>query len=105
MTEITIFYNEDCITKIEAIGHADYASYGNDIVCASISTLLQTAVLAVKEMFHINLVSSINVGDMELIIPNDENVQLIIKTMIFGLKDIESGYPNNLKIKERKDVY
>jgi uncharacterized protein YsxB (DUF464 family) len=28
-------------SKIEVTGHADYAEHGNDIVCASVSTIFQ----------------------------------------------------------------
>ncbi|MFE1631061.1 ribosomal-processing cysteine protease Prp [Brevibacillus reuszeri] len=34
--------------KIEAVGHANYAEHGKDIVCAGISTIMQTALLGIQ---------------------------------------------------------
>ena len=102
MTNIDIYYNGDNIVGLKAVGHTNYAPEGEDIVCAGISTLVQTAVLAIQKMYNINLIQSIDDGFIELKIPTNENVQIIIKAIIYGLKDIESGYPKNIKIKEIK---
>ncbi len=105
MTTIEIVYNGDSIVQIKANGHTDYAPSGKDIVCAGISTLLQTAVLAVKKMYDIDILSKVSDGNIELNIPKNKEVQIIINSMIYGLRDIESGYPKNLQIKEIRDVY
>ncbi len=105
MTNIIIHYNGDCVNRIEAKGHTDYAPSGSDIVCAGISTLLQTAVLSVRKMFDIDIVETLCDGNMVLNIPNNKEVQIIINSIIYGLRDIESGYPKNLRIKEIRDVY
>jgi len=34
--------------KIHAVGHAGYAEHGKDIVCAAISTIMQTALLGIQ---------------------------------------------------------
>lgn len=36
--------------SIEIDGHADYAEYGNDIVCAAVSAILQTAQLGLMQL-------------------------------------------------------
>lgn len=36
------------LVVIKAEGHANYAEHGKDIVCASVSTVLQTAVLGLQ---------------------------------------------------------
>jgi uncharacterized protein YsxB (DUF464 family) len=36
--------------KIHAAGHAGYAEHGKDIVCAAISTIMQTALLGIPLM-------------------------------------------------------
>ena len=41
MTKITYYRTEDAF-EVRLDGHAGYAGYGNDIVCASLSTLIQT---------------------------------------------------------------
>jgi uncharacterized protein len=34
--------------QIHAVGHAGYAEHGKDIVCAAISTIMQTALLGIQ---------------------------------------------------------
>nr|WP_256436316.1 ribosomal-processing cysteine protease Prp [Brevibacillus sp. HB1.4B] len=34
--------------KIHAVGHANYAEHGKDIVCAGVSTIMQTALLGIQ---------------------------------------------------------
>ncbi|MBO8164222.1 MAG: ribosomal-processing cysteine protease Prp [Brevibacillus sp.] len=34
--------------QIHAVGHAEYAEHGKDIVCAAISTIMQTALLGIQ---------------------------------------------------------
>ena len=105
MTKIEIFYDENKIVKLTAKGHANYSSFGEDIVCAGISSLIQTFILSMKEMYDLDVVNFIKEGNLELTIPRDEKVQTILQAILIGLKDIESGYPKNLKIKEIRDVY
>jgi uncharacterized protein YsxB (DUF464 family) len=46
--------------KVEAVGHANYAEHGKDIVCAAVSAIMQTALLglqAIAEQYpeHVSL--------------------------------------------------
>ena len=43
-------------------GHANAAEYGKDIVCASISILAQTAVLALYELLDIDVIYEMEEG-------------------------------------------
>ena len=105
MTKIEIFFEKDDIVKFTAKGHSNYASLGEDIVCAGISTLIQTAILALKKMFNQDIVEILKEGNVELNIPKQREAQLILQTIIIGLRDIESEYPKNIRIKEIRDVY
>ncbi len=100
MTDIQVFYKGDNIVQLKAVGHTDYAPLGEDIVCAGISTLIQTAILAVNKMYSIDITQCLEDGKIELKIPEQTEIQIIIKAILYGLKDIESGYPQNIKIKE-----
>lgn len=105
MTKIEIIYEKDRVVRLAAKGHANYSNIGEDIVCAGISSLLQTFVLSAKEMYAVDVVKILKEGNLEFSIPDDDNIQTILQAIIIGLKDIESGYPKNLKIKEIRDVY
>ena len=84
MTTITITKtSDDSYKSIECNGHAGYADYGKDIVCAAVSVLT------------INLINSIdNLTEDEIIVSQDED-KGIIK---FRFKDAP-GHDSDLLIK------
>ena len=55
MIKITILYNCDNVTAIECVGHSGYAESGSDIVCASVSVLVQNAQKTFEEELSILL--------------------------------------------------
>ena len=105
MTKIEIKYQVDNVEEIVAKGHSNFAPFGTDIVCAGISTLLQTAVLSIKTMFNYDIAEILKEGLIVLKLPSDAQVQIVIKAILIGLKDIATDYPKNINIKEIKDVY
>ncbi|HEY8391919.1 MAG TPA: ribosomal-processing cysteine protease Prp [Capillibacterium sp.] len=55
MTSVKFFRAAGRFVGFEAKGHTGYAPSGQDIVCAGVSTLLQTAVLGLKELAGVAL--------------------------------------------------
>lgn len=104
MTKVEIELGQDkSIRKISVHGHANYEESGSDIVCAGISTLLMTGALAVREIVGKDIMKECKDGKLVLEVPTDsvdDKMQVILQTVIIGLRDIESGYPKNIKIKE-----
>ena len=79
-------------------GHADYAIKGQDIVCAAVSTLFQTAALGLNSYCE----CEISLGDGNAvveIIERNRASDIIINTMVKGLRAIEKKHPNNLKVR------
>ena len=87
-------------------GHAGYAEKGSDVICAAISTLTWTAVLALEKLTKIRLKIQKNAakGRLECCwnsIPAEmEKVNLIIQVMVIGLQDIAAQYPEYLNVSE-----
>lgn len=104
MTKVEIYLGQDkTINKIAVRGHANYAESGSDIVCAGISTLLMTGALASRELLKIDILKEFSDGKLVLQVPEDvvdDKLQVILQTVVIGLRDIESGYPKNISIKE-----
>ncbi|MDI6703879.1 MAG: ribosomal-processing cysteine protease Prp [bacterium] len=93
------------IIKFYGVGHARFRKKGEDIVCASVSVLLQTARLGLKDYLHLNVEAikrdafldvSIEGGDSR------EKADIILETMVLGLKAIENSYPGYLKVIDSK---
>ena len=98
-----------CIVKkekdeavLEVKGHAGYAKYGEDIVCASISTAC---------IMSANLIDKLNLGYniLDLDVKDgyfkikvkivDETVNGIFDNLIETLEELSKQYPKHLKLK------
>lgn len=82
-------------------GHADYASIGDDIVCAGASTLYYTAVEHIYNSPFFTDVeehSEKGYGRIDFIpIEPHEGVQLM-KLIMGGFRLLEKSYPQNIRI-------
>jgi len=89
--------------KISISGHALYDSYGKDIVCASVSSIIYTTVNA---LFKINKNSieynddgnTINIINLD----NTEITNTLLDNMMDLLKQLEIDYPKNIKIESEE---
>jgi uncharacterized protein len=87
-------------------GHADYAEKGADIICAGISALTMSTILALQQLTKLKLKINKNAdkGWLECNWVNlpfeTECVNLIIQVMAIGLRDMAAQYPAYLKVSE-----
>ena len=81
-------------------GHADYAEFGKDIVCASVTSIVTTTVNAIMRLDDaINYKSES--GLIEIIIKKHSDlVDTLILNMTELLKELEKKYKKNIKIYE-----
>lgn len=111
MTNIEIYYNENSkIQKVIVSGHSNYAEK-DDIVCASISSITQTALLGLLNVVCLEIDYVVEDGYLSFEVPdnldyeNQIRVDAILSTMKEGLIDIESGYKKFVKLEEKYNVY
>lgn len=105
MTEVTVGY-KDSIVSLEASGHAGFASHGEDIVCAAISVLMQTAVNSLEAVAGIDFIifEADESGYMYIELPaglNDAQAlkaDVIMNTVLTGLRGIADAYPKHIKL-------
>lgn len=80
-------------------GHADFADKGKDIVCASISAITNGAVNFLQINYGNCCKITCNLAEISIYLQNNNpECQLVLKLMIYQLKNIEDYYPNYLKI-------
>jgi len=89
--------------KIVITGHANFADYGKDIVCASASSIVITSINAALriESNSLNYQEEKNKLTIEITSDN-ENVLLIIENMISMLQELALTYKKNIKIVEEE---
>ncbi len=95
-------------------GHAGYAPAGEDIVCAGVSALIQTAVVGLKHFLSAaplveNRTKSENSVYVKLKFPDNLNeeekrtAQVILKTLELGRQGIAGGYGKYLLVRRCHD--
>ena len=103
MIKIKLLKKDNNLNKIIIKGHAMYADFGKDIVCASVSSTVITSVNACLSIDE----DSLNYNDKEgleiEINKNDIVTTKIIESMISNLKQLEEAYPKNVQIKEENN--
>ena len=110
MINITIVKIKQNITTIEATGHSGYAEAGQDIVCASISTLLENLINGLTEVVKVNAKYTIDesVPHLSVTLPKDleeakmKECQILMRSTCLGVKNVADGYSKFIKIKEKQ---
>lgn len=107
MITVAIEYQGEQIAAFSIKGHAGYAPQGQDIYCAGVSAISQTAVLGLLK--HLSRVPQVRVIEgednlLECFLPRDLSAddqykaQLILSTMEAGLLSLEDAYPGHVKV-------
>lgn len=92
--------------KFSVFGHADaYSdSLGYDIVCASVSAIVLTTALGLRDVLKINgqFDSDIGILKVDLNKKSTKESEIIIQTMLEGLREISRQYPGRIKLIESR---
>ena len=109
MTKITIYRNENReVERFSCTGHAGYAEYGNDIVCASISVLVINTINSIETFTSSAYICEAEeeTGDIDFRFTDDisPDASLLIESMILGLKEIQNDYGKKFLTLDFKEV-
>lgn len=94
------------VVELWVSGHAGFADEGEDIVCAGVSALVETALIGLRKVARQKpLESERKKGHVWIRVePGDpqawEKAQAILQTTLLGLKDIQKDYPAFIRISE-----
>jgi uncharacterized protein YsxB (DUF464 family) len=84
-------------------GHADFAQHGQDLLCAAISSLVQNGVNAPEALLGVRLPAISEDGLIESDVPElsgdlDDKVQLLLESMIYGIRSWAEEFPKHLRV-------
>lgn len=105
MTKVTIKQVKGSIVAVECDGHTHYGAKGEDVVCAALSSVVQTAVLGLMQVLGLNvkLVRNEKRGYLKLELPDmgDElrdKADVILNTMLLGISDLHEGFSDFIEL-------
>ena len=103
MIRIKVLKKNNNIEKITFRGHANYAEYGKDIVCAAASATVLTTINGILSLDSstIDVIQKDNNIDISIIKHNNISDELL-SNMLNSLKTIRSNYPKNIEIIEEE---
>ena len=108
MITVTVSRENGTPVGFSVSGHANMGEYGEDLVCAAVSAIVQTAILGITDVCRICAGVSIEEGKTTCILTNDatlneiERAAIVFDTMLAGLKSIQASYPKTLKFRNKE---
>jgi uncharacterized protein YsxB (DUF464 family) len=94
------------IVEVRTEGHAEFAAYGEDIVCAAVTALVVTALIGLKRVARHPHEGKATSGVAYCrVLPGGTaesamKAQAILETTVLGLRDIEKDYKDYIRVSE-----
>lgn len=89
--------------SIEITGHAGYAPHGQDIVCAGVSTLVQTLVQSIDELTNDAIEYYMVAGKVIITHGNlSATAQSLVDSFFVGVQMIADTYPDHVVLNGHK---
>ena len=106
MTNIKVYKKNDIFFGFEISGHTDFADYGKDVLCATVSGISQAIVLGLKDVckIKVDFKRDEDSGYLKVRLPKDldENLlkssQILIETFVVSMRDLILGYPQYISM-------
>ncbi len=98
MIKIKVDYEDGFINNFKITGHANFACYGKDIVCASVSSIVITSVNLAITFDSDSVDYNEKEGFIDVkVMKKDETINKVFQNMINMLKELEEQYSKNIK--------
>lgn len=106
MTNVTIEKKGNSIKKVVCDGHTGYGVEGEDIVCAALSSIVQTALMGILMVAGVNISydRDDSKGFLSFEIPSgldkqtQHDVDVITSTMLLGISDLNEGFSDFIEL-------
>lgn len=100
MIQATFFGTREKLSGFSLSGHAGYADYGQDIVCASVSSAVQMTVNGVTEVLKINASVRVeeNLIQMKLSKQDAQKAQPFLQALLLHLNLLSEDYEGTIQV-------
>lgn len=86
--------------RIKISGHAGYAEYGKDIVCAGVTALTQTLIQSIENLTDDKIEYRISPGKVEVEYRNlSEKSKTLVDSFFIGICLIAEEFPEHVKVR------
>ena len=106
MTKVIIRKKNNRIYEVECDGHTNYGERGEDIVCASLSSIVQTSALGLLmvAMVELDMKRDDEAGYLKFTLPEkmtekqEIQSQAIVDTMLCGISDLYETFSDYIEL-------
>lgn len=105
MIEVSIFLSQgERISGFQVTGHSGTAARGEDIICAGVSALAQSALWGIGEHLHREVDYKVASGKLSMRLrgASDDLTEAVLQPMLYGMREIEKLSPKAVRINERQ---
>ncbi|MBQ1548094.1 MAG: ribosomal-processing cysteine protease Prp [Lachnospiraceae bacterium] len=99
MIKVDVIKENGIYKEIHVNGHAGFSEYGTDVVCSAVSMLVINTVNAIEHFTEdaFKLEADEKKGNIDLIFTEEvsHDANLLIDTMLLGIKETEKEYGND----------
>ena len=105
MTVVNIIRKGGHIVRVECDGHTGYGVEGEDIVCAALSSVVQTALLGLLSVAAIGVDYKRDKGILKIALPDGldwdqrKAADIILETMLLGVADLHEGFSDFVELR------
>ena len=89
--------------SIQVTGHAGAGPPGHDLVCAAVSTLVQTFVRSAEQLTDTQLHSDIAPGGAFVRYEESPQVNLLADSFFAGVQGVAEAYPQCVQVLDRRE--
>lgn len=96
-----VFYKQNGVYKgFKVSGHAGFADYGQDIVCASVTSALQCTANAVTEILKVDADVTVLDNEIKFLLPSVDNSCAVafIEAFYMHLELLSNDYNGTIKL-------
>ena len=105
MTHVVVTRRNNRIVSVECNGHTGYGEQGEDIVCAALSSSVQTAALGLLHVVGVKLEYRTDErGYLKRALPDDldekgrHDCDTVLETMLLGVADLNQVYSDFIEL-------
>lgn len=88
------------LNSVSITGHAEFADYGSDIVCAAVTSALQLCANGITQVLGVKAEVLVEENLVDLILPNRAPKKSVdfLEALLLHLQTLQEDYPNNITV-------
>ena len=85
--------------RICIAGHANFAEYGKDIICAAVSVLTETLIHSIEKLTDVKMYTGIEPGKVNIEIKNQSDIaKVLVDSFFIGIAGVAEAYPDYVQL-------